>query len=94
MEVWLSPALGFDYRNARARIYGEGVNPISWVSYRDVAEICAIALRHPAAMRKVIEFGGPEAPGLNEVVSRFEAIAGAPFHVEHIPDETHRGNAR
>jgi nucleoside-diphosphate-sugar epimerase len=54
MEVWLSPALGFDYRNAAARIYGPGTNPISWVSFRDVAEICAVALRHPAAERKIM----------------------------------------
>ena len=37
MEVWLSPALGFDYVNRRATIYGDGNQPISWVSYRDVA---------------------------------------------------------
>jgi len=61
MEVWLSPALGFDYTNAVARIYGPGTSPISWVSFRDVAEMCAVALRHPAAERKTIEFGGPQA---------------------------------
>lgn len=33
MEVWLSPALGFDYVNATSRIYGPGTNPISWVSF-------------------------------------------------------------
>ena len=30
MEVWLSPALGFDYLNASARIYGPGTSPVSW----------------------------------------------------------------
>ena len=77
MEVWLSPALGFDYANAVARIYGPGTSPISWVSFRDVAEICAVALRHPAAERRTIEWtirrascdescflnGGESAPG-------------------------------
>ena len=88
MEVWLSPALGFDYAKAEARIYGPGTSPISWVSYRDVAEICAIALRHPAAERKTIEFGGPEALSPLEVVARFERIGGKPFRLEHIPEET------
>ena len=32
MEVWLSPALGFDFPNARATIYGTGRNAISWIS--------------------------------------------------------------
>jgi uncharacterized protein YbjT (DUF2867 family) len=40
MEVWLSPALGFDYQKATARLYGPGTNPISWVSFSDVAEMC------------------------------------------------------
>ncbi len=34
MEVWLSPALGFDYANANARIYGNGINKCSWVSFK------------------------------------------------------------
>ena len=88
MEVWLSPALGFDYAKAEARIYGPGTSPISWVSYRDVAEICTIALRHPAAERKAIEFGGPEALCPLEVVARFEKIGGRPFRLEHISEQT------
>ena len=86
MEVWLSPALGFDYGNAAARIYGPGTSPISWVSYPNVAEICAVALRHPAAERKTIEFGGPEALSPLEVVARFERIGGRPFRLEHVPE--------
>ena len=82
MEVWLSPALGFDYANATARIYGAGTNPISWVSFRDVAEMCALGLRHPAAQRRVIEFGGPEALSPLEVLARFEKISGRPFRLE------------
>jgi uncharacterized protein YbjT (DUF2867 family) len=90
MEVWLSPALGFDYAKGEARIYGSGTNPISWVSYRDVAEICAIAVRHPAAERKTIEFGGPEALSPLEVVACFERIGGTPFRLEHISEHTLR----
>lgn len=86
MEVWLSPALGFDYANAAARIYGPGTSPISWVSFRDVAEICARVLRHPAAERSTIEFGGPEALSPLEVVARFEKIGGRLFRLEHVPE--------
>jgi uncharacterized protein YbjT (DUF2867 family) len=90
MEVWLSPALGFDYRNAAATIYGAGTRPISWVSYRDVAEMCAVALRHRAAERRSIEFGGPEAIAPKEIVRRFEAIFGRPFKVDYVPEEVLR----
>ncbi len=86
MEVWLSPALGFDYANATARIYGAGTSPISWVSFRDVAEMCALGLRHRAAERKTIEFGGPEPLSPLEVVARFEKISGRRFQIEHIPE--------
>jgi uncharacterized protein YbjT (DUF2867 family) len=37
MEVWLTPALGFDADNAQAQIYGSGEHKISWISYRDYA---------------------------------------------------------
>jgi len=88
MEVWLSPALGFDYARAEARIYGPGTSPISWVSYLDVADICAVAVRHPGAGRKTIEFGGPEALSPLQVVAGFEKIAGTPFRLEHISEQT------
>jgi len=90
MEVWLGPALGFDYANRTARIYGPGTKPISWVSFRDVAEMCALALRSPAADRRTIEFGGPEALSPLEVVARFEKIGGRPFQLEHVPEEALR----
>lgn len=90
MEVWLSPALGFDYPNAMARIYGPGTSPASWVSFRDVAEMCVVALAHPAAERRTIEFGGPAALTPLEVVARFEQIGGRPFRIEHVPEEVLR----
>jgi uncharacterized protein YbjT (DUF2867 family) len=90
MEVWLSPALGFNYASGSARILGTGTAPVSWVSYRDVGEICTLALRHTAAARKTIEFGGPEALPMLDVVSRFEAVSGKKFVLEHVPEEALR----
>jgi uncharacterized protein YbjT (DUF2867 family) len=87
MEVWLSPGLGFDYPNATARICGSGTGPVSWVSFADVAEMCAIALRHPAAQRRTIEFGGPDSLSLLHVVALFEKIGGRPFKLEYIPEQ-------
>jgi len=90
MEVWLSPALGFDYGNGKARILGTGEAPVSFVSFRDVAEMCTIALRHPAAAHRIIEFGGPEALSPLEVVRRFEALSGQKFTIEHVPEQALR----
>ena len=79
MEVWLSPALGFDYSNAAATVYGSGMNPISFVSCLDLAEMCTLSAEHPAAQRKIFDFGGPAALSPLEVIAKFEQIAGKPF---------------
>lgn len=86
MEVWLSPALGFDYGKATARIYGDGTHPISWVSFADVAEMCVTALWHPKAEKAVIEFGGPESLSAVEAVGHFERIGGRHFTLDYIPE--------
>jgi len=87
MEVWLSPALGFDYTNATATVYGEGTNPISWVSYVDVAEMCVVASKHSAAERKAFDFGGPAAVTPLDVITKFQQISGKTFTVQHVPRE-------
>jgi uncharacterized protein YbjT (DUF2867 family) len=86
MEVWLSPALGFDYVHGKARIYGDGSEPISWVSYRDVAEFCIAPVLRSVASRSVLAMGGPEALTPLEVVKIFEEESGRHFAVETIPE--------
>jgi hypothetical protein len=86
MEVWLSSALGFDCFHGRARIYGSGLKPISWVSYRDVAEFCIAPVLRSLAGRSVLEVGGPEALSPLEVVTIFEEESGRRFEVETIPE--------
>jgi uncharacterized protein YbjT (DUF2867 family) len=87
MQVWFSAALGFDYQNANARIYGSGQNKISWVSFPNVAEFCVAAVENPAARRRIIELGGPEPLSPLEVVRIFEDETGRKFQVEHVPEE-------
>ena len=84
-EVWLSPVVGFDYPNAKASIYGEGQNKISWISLVDVAEFAVRSLGHPAALNAVIELGGPQALSPLEVVAVFEKVSGRHFEVSHVP---------
>jgi uncharacterized protein YbjT (DUF2867 family) len=87
MEVWLSPAVGFDPANGKATIYGSGTDPISWISVGDVAEFAVRALDDPAARDAIIELGGPEPVSPLEVVHLFEGVLGQPIEVQHISAE-------
>lgn len=90
MEVWLSPALGFDIANAKAKIYGSGQNSISWISYPDVAGFVAASVDNPAAHNKTVPLGGPDSVSPLDVVSLCEQIGGRSFSVEHVPEEVLR----
>lgn len=87
MEVWLSPALGFDFSNAKANIYGEGKNKISWIAIKDVASFAVASLDNTEARNKKIELGGPEALSPLEVVDIFEATNGKKFELQFVPEE-------
>ena len=87
MEVWLTPALGFDADNAQAQIYGSGEHKISWISYKDVAKFAVASLDSLEARNAVIELGGPEALSPLEVVQIFEESKGRKFGVQRVPEE-------
>jgi len=87
MEVWLSPALGFDYPNAKATVYGEGNNRISWIAIKDVASFAVASADNPAARNISIELGGPGALSPLEVVNVFETSLGKKFDLQFVPTE-------
>jgi NADH dehydrogenase len=90
MEVWLSPHLGFDAVNGKARVYGSGANKMSWISFKDVAKFAVASLDNAQARNAVIKLGGPEALSPLEVVRIFEELQGRKFDVEHVPEEALR----
>ena len=85
MEIWLTPALGFDVPNGKVRLYGDGNQPISWISYRDVAHAAAAAVSEPAARNMIVELGGPQALSQREVVRMFEAAGAGELATESVP---------
>ena len=87
MEVWLSPVLGFDYPNAKANIFGEGKNKVSWIAIKDVASFAVDSLDNPAAKNRIIQLGGPEALSPLEVVNIFETTKGKKFELQFVPEE-------
>lgn len=86
MEVWLTPALGFDAANGKVRLYGDGSRPISWISYQDVARAAVAAVAEPRARNMVVELGGPQALSPREVVRMFEAAGAGEIATEVVPE--------
>jgi NADH dehydrogenase len=87
MEVWLSPALGFDYGNGTATIYGSGERPLAWVSYRDVAGFAVDSLENAGARNRKLLVGGPENLTPHDVVRIFEDTAGRSFGLKYVPED-------
>lgn len=86
MEVWLTPALGFDAANRQVRFYGDGSRPISWISSRDVARAAAASITDGTAPNMVVELGGPQALSPREVVRMFEAAGAGSIATESVPE--------
>jgi uncharacterized protein YbjT (DUF2867 family) len=86
MECWLDPMLGFDYANGHVQMFGDGANPIGWVSCCDVAEIAVASLTAPAARNRFLDVAGPENISPREVVRLFENVSERPFVVEQVPE--------
>jgi uncharacterized protein YbjT (DUF2867 family) len=89
-EVWLSPALGFDPKNAKAQIYGSGSHKISWISFQDVAKFAVAALDSRLAPNAIVKLGGPEALSPLDAVRLAEQVLGGPIEVQHVPEEALR----
>ena len=87
MDVWLSPAVGFDALHATATIYGNGTHPISWAAAGDVAEFAVRSLEVPEARNATIEIGGPVPLTPLDVVQIFEELGSPPFELSYLPAE-------
>src|SRR5262245_26507872 len=90
MEIWLGPALGFDFVHAKAVIYGEGKNKISWIAIKDVARFAVASIDNPAAQNAVIQLGGPDDLSVIDAVEIFEQESGQTFELQNVPDEALR----
>src|SRR5918992_5214043 len=89
VEIWLSPAFGFDVEHGAARIFGTGDQRMSWISVSDLAQFTVKCVDHPAAKNAVFELGG-EAVSPNELIAEVERRTGKSMNVERIPADALR----
>ena len=90
MEVWLSPILGMDPARRKATVYGSGDQPVSYISFVDVAEFAVRAALEDTIANQTVELGGPEPLTQLQVVSLFEREFGVPFEVAEVPEDALR----
>lgn len=89
MEMWLSPALGFDPANGSAQVYGTGDARVSYISALNVADLGAVAaLRQYGGKNSILEMGGSEPSSQLEAVEIFEEALNKKFKVDHVPTES------
>ncbi len=86
MEIWLSPALGFDYLNAKATVYGEGHAKNGYISVGDVAQYAVESLANPGANDCCFDLSQPQSYSMTEVVRAFEQATGKTFELTFVPD--------
>jgi uncharacterized protein YbjT (DUF2867 family) len=86
METWLSPAAGFDPEEGKVQIFGEGNQPISFISFKDVASFAIDSLTNIITRNATLELGGPNKFSQLDVVKIFEKTAQKKFDLEFIPE--------
>jgi len=85
METWCE-VLGRPLLDkGKTQVFGNGRNPINWVSATDVAEFVALAAVDPAMRGEVIEVGGPDNLTMSAFVDVFRKEVGSSGNVGHIP---------
>lgn len=84
-EVWLSPALGFDPANSRARIYGSGETKVSYISLQDVVAFAVATAANRPNSSAILEMGGPEPLSQLDAMGIFERTLGRKFELDRVP---------
>jgi len=88
METWFSDLVGFNVEKAKVTCYGSGKNPVSYISYMDVAKFAVESMGNPAVHNSTLELGGPDNLSLLDAIEIFERISEKKFEVQHVPLET------
>ena len=85
METWCE-VLGRPLLDkGKTQVFGNGRNPINWVSAVDVAEFVALAAVDPKMRGEVIEVGGPDNLTMSAFADVFRKEVGSSGSVGHIP---------
>lgn len=75
MEAWCA-RIGVQVMNGQpVTIFGNGKNPISFISAEDVAKFIVLALEDPRLRNQTLTIGGPQNLTFEEVAATYERLA-------------------
>ena len=72
-------------KTGKTRIFGQGANPVNFVSVHDVARFIERSVIDPAMRGVVIDVGGPENLSLRQFVQTFQTVTGKAGAAGSIP---------
>jgi uncharacterized protein YbjT (DUF2867 family) len=84
-EFWLDLLDRTAGRSGRPVIFGEGANPINFVSVSDVAALVERAVVDPSARGATLAIGGPQNLSFNELAAGLQQASGRMAAPRHIP---------
>jgi uncharacterized protein YbjT (DUF2867 family) len=85
METWCA-RLGRQVMNGETvTVFGDGNNPINFISVEDVAKFIVVALEDPCLCNQTLTIGGPQNLTFNEVIAAYEGIKGKKSRKKFIP---------
>jgi len=86
-ETWFSPEMGFDLAARKSVIFGNGENPLAWISIRDVAGAAVNALTNPFPENVMIDLRGPDLVSQLDMIRFLERKLDCFLEKEFLPEE-------
>lgn len=85
MESWCA-RIGAQVMNGQpVTIFGNGKNPISFISAEDVAKFIVVALEDPRLRNQTLTIGGPQNLTFEEVAAVYERLSGKRVRKKYLP---------
>ena len=84
-ELWIDLLRHTARRSGRPVVFGNGRNPISFVSVRDVAAVVDRVLQDPTTRGAILEITGPEHLTFNELAALVQSADGRTAPPRHLP---------
>jgi uncharacterized protein YbjT (DUF2867 family) len=85
LETWIGLMQQTSARSGRPLVFGQGNNPINFVSAIDVAALVELAVTDSSLRGQIVEIGGPLDVTFNELAVAVQAAAGRTTTARHVP---------